>query len=522
MSNKVTNLLATAFRLEHPPTHHNPNAAQTTEQTPLLAASSENPLTQADSETLDINKIGSTAATEEEQQADVEDEDEDKPLPIGQIILLCYARLVEPIAFFSIFPFINQMILEVGGVKEEDVGFYSGLIESLFSLTQMIFMISWGRASDRYGRKPVLVYSVIGVSIMTCLFGFSKSVWQMILFRCMAGVFSGTIVTVRTMLSENSTLKTQARAFSLFAFAGNVGIFLGPVIGGALSTPARQYPRVFGGIWFFEKYPYALPNIVASLFGFSAAVISSIYLKETLASQKDNGNKPTEPPMSTWKLLHQPGVAFTLFLWCFVSLQGLANTAVVPVFWFTSIPLGGYGFSPIQISLFLGLGGISQALWLLFVFPPSQRRWGTGGVLRYCSYIFPVGCIANPILQYLVRKHIITHSWILGVLPCVMVLSSSASMAFTCIQLAINNISPSPAVLGTMNALALAMVAGIRAVAPGLFASLFATGVKGQILGGYLVWVVMVGMTVILFVAVRFLPEKAEGRIKRVDGEGEA
>jgi sugar phosphate permease len=66
--------------------------------------------------------------------------------------------------------------------------------ESLFSLTQMIFMISWGRISDKYGRKPVLVYSVIGVSIMTCLFGFSKSMWQIILFRCLAGVFSGTIV----------------------------------------------------------------------------------------------------------------------------------------------------------------------------------------------------------------------------------------------------------------------------------------------------------------------------------------
>ncbi|THW36763.1 MFS general substrate transporter [Aureobasidium pullulans] len=380
----------------------------------------------------------------------------------------------------------------------------------------MIFMISWGRASDRYGRKPVLVYSVIGVSIMTCLFGFSKSVWQMILFRCMAGVFSGTIVTVRTMLSENSTLKTQARAFSLFAFAGNVGIFLGPVIGGALSTPARQYPRVFGGIWFFEKYPYALPNIVASLFGFSAAVISSIYLKETLASQKDNGNKPTEPPMSTWKLLHQPGVAFTLFLWCFVSLQGLANTAVVPVFWFTSIPLGGYGFSPSK-SLSSSASAESPKPSGYY---SSSPRLNVAGAPE--AYIFPVGCIANPILQYLVRKHIITHSWILGVLPCVMVLGSSASMAFTCIQLAINNISPSPAVLGTMNALALAMVAGIRAVAPGLFASLFATGVKGQVLGGYLVWVVMVGMTVILFVAVRFLPEKAEGRIKRVDGEGEA
>lgn len=136
MSNKVTNLLSSAFSLQHPPTHHNPNAARTTEQTPLLAASADNPITQADSETLDIHKIGTTNITTEAEEPAVEDEDEDKPLPIGQIMLLCYARLVEPIAFFSIFPFINQMILEVGGVREEDVGFYSGLIVSIgfFSL----------------------------------------------------------------------------------------------------------------------------------------------------------------------------------------------------------------------------------------------------------------------------------------------------------------------------------------------------------------------------------------------------
>ncbi|KAK6008055.1 hypothetical protein QM012_004869 [Aureobasidium pullulans] len=501
-------------------THPNPALARThaSETTPLLAVSSENPITQADSETLDINKIGGITTSEEEQET--QDEDEDKPLPMKQIMLLCYARLIEPIAFFSIFPFINQMIQEVGGVEEEDVGFYSGLIESLFSLTQMIFMISWGRASDQFGRKPVLVYSVIGVSIMTCLFGFSKSVWQMILFRCLAGVFSGTVVTIRTMLSENSTFKTQARAFSLFAFVGNVGIFLGPVIGGALASPVTQYPRVFGGMWFFEQYPYALPNIVASMFGFSAAAISAVYLKETLETAKDNSGKPTEPPMSTWQLLQQPGVAFTLFLYCFVSLQGLANTAVLPVFWFTSIPLGGFGFSPIQISLFLGLAGISQAIWLLFVFPPMQRRWGTGGVLRYSGWIFPIGYIGNPLLQFALRKGVITPFWI--ILPILMVVGSSASMAFTCVQLCVNNISPSSAVLGTMNALALSLVAGIRALAPGLFASLFATGVKGQILDGYLVWLIMIIMGFLLFVTIRFLPEQAEGKIPKDQDEGDA
>ncbi|CAD0095273.1 unnamed protein product [Aureobasidium vineae] len=500
-------------------THTHPKSASArayaSETTPLLAVSSENPVTQADSETLEINRIGNTATTAEEQDT----EDEDKPLPVGQIMLLCYARLVEPIAFFSIFPFIQQMILEVGGVREEDVGFYSGLIESLFSLTQMMFMISWGRVSDRYGRKPVLVYSVVGVSIMTCLFGFSKSMWQIILFRCLAGVFSGTIVTVRTMLSENSTYKTQARAFSWFAFSGNMGIFLGPVIGGALSSPASQYPRVFGGIWFFEEYPYALPNIIASMFGFSAAVISAICLEETLESAKDN-SKPVEPPMSTWQLVNQPGVSFTLFLWCFVSLQGLANTAVFPVFWFTSISNGGYGFAPIQISLILALGGISQALWLLFVFPPMQRRYGTGGVLRFSGWLFPLGCICNPLLQFMLRNGVTTPFWIL--LPITTIVGTGAAMAFTCVQLCVNNISPSAASLGTMNGLALSMVAGIRAVAPGLFASLFATGVKTQILDGYLVWLVMLSMTLILVVTIRFTPAKAEGRVAKSADEGDA
>ena len=208
--------------------------------------------------------------------------------------------------------------------------------------------------------------------------------------------------------------------------------------------------------------------------------------------------------MSIWQLVKQPGVSFTLFLWCFVSLQGLANTAVFPVFWFTSISKGGYGFSPLQISLLLGLGGISQAFWLLFIFPPMQRRYGTGGVLRFSGWIFPLGNICNPLLQFMLRKDITTPFWIL--LPTTTIIGTSAAMAFTCVQLCVNDISPSAASSGTMNGLALSLVAGIRAVAPAMFASLFATSVKTQILDGYLIWLVMLSLTLILFVAIRFFP----------------
>jgi hypothetical protein len=250
---------------------------------------------------------------------------------------------------------------------------------------------------------------------------------------------------------------------------------------------------------------------------FVNVISPDMFISQTLVSAKANSG-PVEPPMSIWQLVKQPGVAFTLFLWCFVSLQGLANTAVFPVFWFTSIPKGGYGFSPLQISLILALGGIAQAFWLLFVFPPMQRRYGTGGVLRFSGWVFPLGCIWNPILQLMLRKGVTTPFWTL--LPITTIIGTSAAMAFTCVQLCVNNVSPSAASLGTMNGLALSLVAGIRAVAPALFASLFATGVKTQILNGYLIWLVMLTMTLILFVAIRFLPEKAEGKVvKNVDEE---
>jgi hypothetical protein len=58
-------------------------------------------------------------------------DDDDRPLPMLQIFVLSCARVVEPFVFFSIFPFVNQMIADIGSVAEEDVGFYSGLIVRL-------------------------------------------------------------------------------------------------------------------------------------------------------------------------------------------------------------------------------------------------------------------------------------------------------------------------------------------------------------------------------------------------------
>jgi len=471
------------------------------ESTPLLSHVEPTPLPES------VDPSLQHSSTEAD---DGPDEDEDKPLPKAQILLLCYTSCVAPIAFFSIFPYINFMIERVGGIEKEDVGFYSGLIESLFSATQMCVMIFWGKASDRYGRKPVLIISLFGLTIATVLFGMSQTLWQMVFSRCLGGVFAGTIVTVRAMLSENSTKHTQARAFSFFAFSSNMGIFIGPLIGGALERPAEKFPSTFGKMQFWHDYPYALPNFVLAAIGLSAAITTLLFVKETLHihnNKKKNGDSKTN--MSIWELVKYPGVTPVLVIYNYVMLLAFTFTAVFPVAQYTPVDLGGLGFSPGLIAACTGLNGASQAAWLLIIFPILQKRLGTGRVLWLCATAWPVLFVLAPLYNFLLRHGQNVIFWTTA--PPLVVLASGVAMAFTSVQLALNDISPSHETLGTLNSLALAIQSGIRSVAPALATSIYAIGVKYNILGGQLFWLFQTFLACGLFVLLRFLPAKVRG-----------
>ncbi|KAK8101876.1 permease of the major facilitator superfamily [Apiospora kogelbergensis] len=489
------------------PELHNELAAS--EQTPLLATASIAPAQDPDV----------AEAIVDDALATGRQNGNDKPLPRTQIFLLCYARLVEPVAFFSIFPYINDMILHVSpDIREADVGFYSGLIESLFSLTQMLVMLVWGRAADRVGRKPVLVASLVGVTCATSIFGLATSLWQMMLFRCLAGVFAGTIVTIRTMISEHSTPRTQARSFSFFAFAGNAGITVGPLLGGVLANPAKLYPRVFAGVPFFDQYPYALPSFAVGVVGLTAVLSSAFFVEETLvrkpkaaaaASQEEGAARNgAVKEYGTRELLGAPGVSIVLYVYAHVMLLAFAYTAIIPVFWFTKVKLGGFEFSEFQIGMFMALTGVSQAFWLLVVFPPLQHRLGTNGVMRLCANFYPFFLGSNILLNALRRAGLHGVFWVAA--PTILAVGPGVSMSFTAVQLALNDVSPSPAMLGTLNALALTGLSGLRAFTPALFTSIFAVGANSQFLGGYFVWVLLVLLAAGFTVAARYLPEASE------------
>ncbi|KAK1980536.1 major facilitator superfamily transporter [Colletotrichum cereale] len=488
-----------------PVASHDGNA---TETTPLLIANDIAPTADPD--------VAKAATLREPDRRDVADP-EDKPLPGWQIFLLCYARLVEPMAFFSIFPYISQMAQQNGNLAHADVGFYSGLIESLFSLTQAIFMVYWGKLSDRVGRKPVLVFSLVGVTLATSIFGMAQTIWQMILFRCLAGVFGGTIVTMRTMIAEHSTSKTQARAFSWFAFSGNLGLFIGPLMGGVLADPAHLYPGVFKSRFFLD-YPYALPSFVVGFLGLTAALACFFFVEETLKKeprgQGDNGSAaPKKDTRSIRKLVKSKGVGSVLVVYAYLMLLAISYTAIVPVFWYTPVKLGGYGFTPLQIAIMMAVNGVAQALWLVVIFPPLQRRIGTNGVMRFCAYAYPWFYLTCPLGNFILKAGVNNHGWTTFFwvfAPISLTLGSGVSMSFTAVQLALNDVSPSPQVLGALNALALTGVSLIRAFTPALYTSLFAIGARTQYLWGHAIWVLMISLAVGLIFAVRQLPDEED------------
>jgi hypothetical protein len=116
-------------------TLENGKKSSISENTPLLATAADEPIVPVNDGEI-INHKNHDGARQHQHE---------KPLPKLQIFLLCYARMIEPIAFFGIFPFISKMIFETGNLEEADVGFYAGLIvrplPTLFSSASLIWNV---------------------------------------------------------------------------------------------------------------------------------------------------------------------------------------------------------------------------------------------------------------------------------------------------------------------------------------------------------------------------------------------
>jgi MFS family permease len=177
-------------------------------------------------------------------------------------------------------------------LPDSTIAAQAGILQGCFTGAQCLTGMIWGRVSDAEwgGRKRVLLIGLAGTGISAVGFGFSRSFLVAAGFRAVGGLMNGNVGVIRTMVSEIvKEKKYQSRAFLLLPMCFNIGVIVGPVLGGVLADPVSSYPGLFGensvfggkeGVWWMRHWPYALPNLMSAVFLFGSACCVFFGLEE--------------------------------------------------------------------------------------------------------------------------------------------------------------------------------------------------------------------------------------------------
>ncbi len=120
-----------------------------------------------------------------------------------------------------------------------------GLLFASYSLMQLIFAPILGRLSDKYGRRPVLLISIIGTGIGFLILGFAKTLWMLFAGRILDGITGGNISTAQAYIADITSKEDRAKGMGLIGAAFGLGFVFGPAIGGVLSRWGVEVPFLF-------------------------------------------------------------------------------------------------------------------------------------------------------------------------------------------------------------------------------------------------------------------------------------
>src|SRR5918993_3440761 len=120
-----------------------------------------------------------------------------------------------------------------------------GLLFASYSIMQLIFSPVLGGLSDKYGRRPVLLLSIIGTGIGFLILGFATTLWMLFVGRILDGITGGNISTAQAYIADVTTPENRAKGMGLIGAAFGLGFIFGPALGGILSQWGIHVPFVF-------------------------------------------------------------------------------------------------------------------------------------------------------------------------------------------------------------------------------------------------------------------------------------
>ncbi len=126
-----------------------------------------------------------------------------------------------------------------------------GILFASYSLMQFIFSPILGSLSDKYGRRPVLFFSILGSAVGYLFIGFAFALWMVFFGRIVAGITGGNISTAQAYIADVTTKENRAKGMGLFGAAFGLGFIFGPAICGIISRYGIPVPFLFAAVLSF-------------------------------------------------------------------------------------------------------------------------------------------------------------------------------------------------------------------------------------------------------------------------------
>ena len=194
------------------------------------------------------------------------------------VVMLGYGILLPTL------PYYTERLALKDNLDTDLINFHIGLLTSIYPLFQLIFVVVWGKLSDRYGRKPVIIIGLIGFVIMQLLTGLATSLTMLYIARIFGGIFTSSVIPVsNAYLSDITSEKRRTKIMAWSGVAISSGVIFGPVIGGFLSQSDLHFEYAIGQLHLGR---FSTPFLFAALLGFIVLVIVVKWLKNSVRIHK--------------------------------------------------------------------------------------------------------------------------------------------------------------------------------------------------------------------------------------------
>ncbi|GAB3842772.1 TCR/Tet family MFS transporter [Hymenobacter jeollabukensis] len=194
--------------------------------------------------------------------------------------------LIDVIGFGIIIPVVPKLIQQLTGGTISDAARYGGWLVFAFAVMQFLFSPVLGNLSDRYGRRPVLLFSLFGFGLDYLLLVVAPTIGWLFVGRLLAGVTGASMTTATAYIADVSPPEKRAQNFGMVGAAFGLGFIIGPAIGGLLSRWAPQllggFGQLTGVVLDAAQWGPRVPFMVAALLTFVNWLYGFFVLPESL------------------------------------------------------------------------------------------------------------------------------------------------------------------------------------------------------------------------------------------------